>query len=483
MKKTENNTVKKELLDHKIFNSVIHSENVSAKERWIGYLIGPFSVMLMSSILSNYLNVYYTDVTNVGKIWGGMFLSLFPIVVKILDAFTFIIMGMIVDRCRTCQGKARPWILFSAPLMVISMILLFAVPDNNSFVTAVWIFLSYNLFYSVAYTAYNTAHTLMVPLSTKDLKDRSTLSVIANAAGMITGAIIAVLFPSVVLPMIGVDRGKWVTVMAVIAIAAFPFILMEYYFTRERVTEEEYKNSSDKRTQNPTGKPSLIKQFKLCVKSKKWVVLMIYLCIIHTVNLLSSNAAFYYCNWVLGSYNDGYTQALYYALGNAPLGIGIFICRPVCKKLGRENAMAGGFILAAIGTIVCLLNPKNLAMVLIGQIIKSLGLIPSNYMITAMLGDALDDVEKVTGVRCDGFSSSVYNVIITLATGLALFILNLGLTQLGYAAPSVSGAIPIQSAGLQSFFIFCAIGCQTVFYPLAAVLLFLSKKKKPKINV
>jgi GPH family glycoside/pentoside/hexuronide:cation symporter len=440
----------------------------------LGYFLGPVSVILMNSILSNYLNVYYTDVIRLGEVWGGWFLSFFPIVVKLLDALTFILMGMIVDRFRSRQGIARPWILVSAPLLVISMILLFAVPDGSEWLLVVWIFFSYNLFYSVAYTAYNTCHTLLVPLSTADLTQRSKLSVLTNMQPIMSGMVVAVLFPTFVVPAMGINKGSWVTVMTCIAAAAFPCILLEYYFTRERITE------AGMRKKTAPEKRSLKEQLRLCMKSKVWVALMVYLILNHTVGLLANYSTFYYCNWVLGSYNDGRTQALYYTIGNAPLGLGMIFCRPICKKLGRRNAMAGGFLLAAMGALICFLNPRNLTVVLIGQAIKSLGLIPSTFMVTAMLADALDDVEAQTGIRCDGFSSSVYNVIFTVTTGLAMCILNLGVTQLGYQAPGLDGSIPVQTELVQNFFTFGAVGAQAFIFPIIAMVLLRAPDDRKK---
>lgn len=460
--------MKKNILNAKIFDSRIKSEKVTSKERIFGYLLGPFSVMMLNSILNNYLNVYYTDVMDITHIWGGWFLSLFPIVVKALDAFTFVLMGIIIDRFYSRQGKARPWILLSAPLLVISMILLFVVPSGNDFFLVLWIFISYNLFYSIAYTIYNTSHTLMVPLSTKDPAERSKLSVLANSQSMISGSIVAVLFPTLILPAIGVNQNAWIILMTIISCISFPLILMEYYYTKERVTEQ---SDSSKFTDTIHEKLSLSQQFALCKKSRNWKIFMIYLILTHVIGCLSSATTFYYCNWVLGSYNDGITQMLYYAVGNAPLGAGIFLCRPLCAKLGRKRALQYGFLLATFGTLLCILNPHNLKLVLLGQLVKSTGLIPSTFMVTAMFGDALDDVAEKTGIRCDGFSSSIYNVIITLSTGIGLFILNLGLTQLGYIAPSTSAALPVQSRLIQSFFIFGAIGCQTLVYPIIIILL------------
>ncbi len=468
----------KEHLTGRIFDSRIKSEQVSRSERWLGYFIGPVSVMLMNSILNNYLNVYYTDVIRLGEIWGGWFLTAFPIVVKLIDAFTYVAMGAFMTRFHSPQGTARPWILLSAPLLCVSMILLFVVPDARETVVAVWIFFSYNLFYSVAFTAYNSAHTLMVPLATQDPEERSRLSVMKNMQGMISGMFVAVLFPTLIIPRIGVNKGLWVALMSGIAVIALPMISLEYFFTRERVTEENRRKQSQ--TQEPARTLSLREQIPYCLKSRMWVALMIYLVVTQLVNLLSHFSIFYYCNWVLGSYNDGRTQMLYYAIGNGVLGPGLFLCPPICRKLGRRNAMAGGYVLAALGTLLCFLNPTDLKLVLAGQVIKSIGLIPATFMVTAMLGDAMDDVRERTGVRCDTLSTAAVNVINTIATGLAMAALNLGITRLGYAAPVDGMALPVQSEAVKHFFVLCAVGFQTFIYPLAAAVLIFSPDERKK---
>lgn len=133
----------------KLFDSLIPAERVTGREKILGFFIGPVAVVVMNSILSNYLNVYYTDILKIGGIWDGLFISSFPFVAKILDVITFVYMGLVVDRTKSRQGKARPWILFSAPLLVICLVMLFLVPTGNETVTAIWIFTSYTLFYAV----------------------------------------------------------------------------------------------------------------------------------------------------------------------------------------------------------------------------------------------------------------------------------------------------------------------------------------------
>ena len=176
--------------------SLVKSPNVTNKEKWLGYLLGPAGALLLNAVLATYLNVYYTDVLNLTPLWGGVFLTVFPIVSKIIDAITNILMGQIIDRTRTKEGKARPWLFLSAFLVPRTAVLLFTVPESSDTVKALWVMISYNLFYSFAYTIFNMSHGLMVPLSTRNGTDRGGLSVFNQITTiMMSGILVALVFP------------------------------------------------------------------------------------------------------------------------------------------------------------------------------------------------------------------------------------------------------------------------------------------------
>lgn len=122
---------KGKLLSGRIFNSKVHSKNVEGKEKWLGYLLGPCGALLLNAVLATYLNVFYTDVLKLTTVWGGLFLVVFPLVSKVIDAVTNVVMGYIIDHTKTKQGKARPWLLLSAPLLFVTGLLLFLVPSGN----------------------------------------------------------------------------------------------------------------------------------------------------------------------------------------------------------------------------------------------------------------------------------------------------------------------------------------------------------------
>ena len=122
--------------------------------------------------------------------------------------------------------------------MFIAMLFLFRLPRERSIWQIVMVVLTYNLFFSFAYTIYNMSHTLMVPLSTSSVKQRDGLSLFSNVGGnMLPGTVVALVFPAVLMPVLGADYDKWVTAMSVIAAFSLPLTLLEYYFTKERITE------------------------------------------------------------------------------------------------------------------------------------------------------------------------------------------------------------------------------------------------------
>lgn len=450
-------TAKKNIFSSPKLDSRIQSANVTNSERWIGYFFGPAGVILLNAILATYLNVFYTDVLKVGGLWGGLFLTVFPIVSKIIDAITNIIMGQIIDRTKTRQGKARPWLLISGPIVAISAVLLFLVPQASTTIQVIWIIFSFNLYYSIGYTIYYMSHSILVPLSTRNSKQRDGLAMLTNMAScIIPGMFVALLFPMMIIPSLGVDQGKWIRMISIFAIIALPCLFLEYFFTKERITEEA-KNLENK------SERSLKEQMKACLSSKYWVTMMGAMIIIQICTNLQNTSLVYYCNWVLGTYNDGSTQTIVSAIGNAPLGFGILLMWPLVKKFSKQKVMIVGLALAILASVTFMFNPSDMGWVLIVLAIRAFGALPITYITMAMLADALDHVEWQAGFRTDGFSMSIYTIIFTVAAGVAQGVFNFGLSATGYVPPAADGTVVTQLPAVQNFFVwgyqgFYAIG-------------------------
>ena len=425
-------------LSGRVWNSRVRSQNVTGTEKWLGYLAGPCGALLFNAVMATYLNVYYTDVLGL----GGLFLVVFPVISKVIDAITNVIMGYVIDRTRTKQGKARPWLLLSAPLVAVTGVLLFVVPSGNEILQIAWVMISYNLYYSIAYTIYNMSHNLMVPLSTRNTAQRGVLAVFNNISTiMMSGIVVALVFPMAVMPALGTSKGLWIAVMSVLACISLPLVLVEYYFTKERVTAE---SSGQEEKKIPFAL-----QLKAIFTDKYMLLLLGYFLLYTLTSQLKNVALPYYCNYVLGTYSDGITQTLVSVLGGIPMGIGIFAVWPLAKKFGKKNVTAAGFVIYAVGSAICWMAPTNLPVVLVGQFIKNIGGLPCAYVFMALFADALDNLEWKNGFRCDGIAMSAYSVIITAAAGLVTGIFNGGLWAADYIAPETVEVMPALTDAIQ----------------------------------
>lgn len=418
-------TKSKSIWDNKLFHTRIKSKDVTIWEMAFGYFLGPLGVLIMTTLVSTYYLTYYRTYDDI--VAQGTFLTLLPLISVIPMVLANIIVGLLIGRTNTREGKARPYILAAAPLLLVSGILIFCIPYLSLGFRMVWMALTYNLFAAVANPLYATPHYLMVSLSTRNLNQRGTLSVVANIPAVAANG----LFSSIVMPLIlswiksasdnqGVQN-RWQFIMVVFSIIAFFACIMEYYFTRERITEEG-GNPEEKEE-----KVSSLKQIKAAASDKYWWIIMIFYALYQAGVMFKGGFIFnIYCNEffaeteVFGMQLNGeMVQSILALISGIPLAAGMLFIWPLANKFGKRNMVSAGLVFSIIGSIICVSAPGNFLVVLIGQTFKGIGSIPGAYIMMALFADVLEHLEARFGFRCDGISMSVYNAILTVVNGLA----------------------------------------------------------------
>jgi len=459
--------MKRDIFSSRLLQSRIHSENTTKSEQILGYFVGPCLVYMMyNGVAGTYLTQFYTDVLGL----AGGFLTMMPLVSKILSGIISIFIGRMIDRTRTCQGKARPWILTSGIVLAVCGILLYIVPNASYEAQIAWVVVSYNLFFSLAFSTYSLSHSLMVPLSTRDTKQRDSLAMLTSTGtSMIPGMLVTIVMPLLV-KSIGVGstaQGAWVTVMGILSIIAIPATLVEYYFTRERVTEQVQEVTGTKDT------VSFGQQIKACFRDKYWLMVIAFTLILNLCGTLSTQSMLYYCNWVLGNSVDSgaFNQILVNAIGQFPMGLGVVVLWPLVRKYGKRKVTVIGFAIASAGALGVLLSSSNLVAVLVCLFIKSTGSLPT-YVMAALLAEALDHVEAQNGFRADGFSASVNSIILTVVQGIGQTVLLAGISTFGYITPESTSQIIAQPDAIQTFFRWSFAGLPMIGYLICAVIMF-----------
>lgn len=410
-----------------VFHTRIKSKDVTIWEMAFGYFLGPLGVLIMTTLVSTYYLTYYRTYDDI--VAQGTFLTLLPLISVIPMVVSNIVIGILIGKTKTREGKARPYLLSAAPLLLISGILIFCIPYLSLGFRMVWMALTYNLFAAIASPLYSTPHYLMVSLSTRNLNQRGTLSVVANIPAVAANG----LFSSIVMPLIlswiksaadnqGVQN-RWQFIMVVFSVIAFFACILEYYFTRERITEEEQSPEEEEQGE----KVSSLKQIKAAVSDKYWWIIMIFYALYQAGVMFKGGFIFnIFCNEfftetsVFGiQLNAEMVQSVLALISGIPLAAGMLFIWPLANKFGKRNMVIAGLIFSIAGSIICVTAPSNFAVMLVGQTFKGIGSIPGAYIMMALFADVLEHLEARFGFRCDGVSMSVYNAILTVVNGLA----------------------------------------------------------------
>ncbi len=229
---------------------------------------------------------------------------------------------------------------------------------------------------------------------------------------------------------------NWRMLGIALAVLTFLGIMLEYFFTRERITEETM-NLNVKEEKIP-----MRKHIEVCTKEKFWWMVVIYILFFQMGQLVKNTSMSFYARWmfdsVLSSSNPEATSGALMStlglVGGLPSAVGMVIAWPLASKLGKKRAVVLGLILSLIGGIVAFINVHSFPIVTFGVVLKAVGIIPSQYVMVAILSDVLDHLEAKNGFRSDGFTMSIYGATMVGLAVLSMGIVNIFLSSMGYDA-------------------------------------------------
>ena len=479
--------------------SMIRKSNVTIfPEGALGYLVGPTLALLANSILSNYFNAYMSNVLNINA-WASAFFTSLPVISVIFVVLGNIIVGRLMDKNTSKAGKARPLLLISVPISLIALVILFiispfvtdTVNTNSQVMALVCIAIGYNLWFAIAYPMYYTPHASLVNLSTRNSKDRSLLATISNATALAAMGLTSMILPFFLRLLFVYDMsGKgtpvtndagvieyytdeagavlydaqasyshWKIFVIALIIITLVGALIEYFFTRERVTEESTDVGEVKKAL-PIGE-----QAKICFSDKFWIIMIAFFFLYQLGGMMKNVSQLYFCQAMFadsyGNYTTAYggqLQGLLSIIGAVPTAVGMVIAWPLSNKIGKGKAILSGAVLAVLGGVLGLMFPTNFPIVVTSFVIKALGSTPAMYLSLALLADILDHQEALHGARTDGFTMTIYGAIMAGMTGIATGIMNGVLSGLGYSTSNIS------SEAIRSAMPWIFIGGETIFY-------------------
>ena len=136
----------------------------------IGYALGDGAANIAWRGVSTFLFIFYTDVFGLHPAAVGLLM----LIARFGDGIIDVLMGIVCDRTNTKYGKFRPWILWTAIPLGITLSLLFTSPDLNPSGKVVYAYATYLLFF-LMYTANNIPYGALMAVMTGDDKERTSL--------------------------------------------------------------------------------------------------------------------------------------------------------------------------------------------------------------------------------------------------------------------------------------------------------------------
>ena len=400
---------------------------------------------------------------------------------------------------------------------------------DGGVLASIFMAVGYNLYYAFAWPLYYTSHSALVNLSTRDGGKRGLLGTAIMAAqlaaagvsGMAGGLLVELLglmpkysytpaflaayadklgdikftndFKDILSSNVAGGRRlienvdyvtditraqanqKWTILMIVMIVALIIGCLLEYYFTRERITEENIKNAeaASGNEEATAKKVSMGQQIKICMKDKYWWMLMIFWFLYQFGGMMKNNDMSFFSQALTGGTA---VSSLINTVGAVPTALGMVIVWPLAAKLTKSKAISVGGIVAAVAAAASFSvlgfigNVGAISGISVASFcIKALGTAPAMYISIALMANVLDHQEAVHGVRTDGFTMAVYGSIMVAMSGLCNGII-----------VGLDSAFPQAKEFLHTFL---AFGVEGVCYLIIAVMfLFMNVEKFTNVD-
>ena len=396
----------------------------------IAYGLPAFALAVVGIPVYVYIPKFYSDVVGVDIAWVGAIL----LAVRLLDAVTDPMLGVLSDRTRTRMGRRRPFILWGGLCLAAAMFLLFVPPDLNTGQAPVWFGATlFTLF--LCWTIVTVPYEALGPELTADYNERTSLFALRDGL-LISGTLLAAAAPALMDAVLGTASGAdgerrkffW------IAVGYAPLLIGACLWCVYRVAERGAARRA-------TGMPSF-QDLKGILRNRPFLILLTSYTIAAVGSNLPATLILYYVEYVLESDKANLFLLLYFATGILLLPAWI----RVAARFGKKNAwLAAMAINTAAFSGVYFLEAGDEWLYGVLVIVSGLGFGATLALPSAIQADVIDYDEYLTGRRQEGWYIGIWSVVkkLTAALGIGVGLALLGAQ--GYTPGAVQSPEVIQT--------------------------------------
>lgn len=491
----EINLLSKGIFNSKLLDSRVKTRAVSRKEKVFGHLIGPLGMIFIVNTIAALVEKFFMQMVGLTYPAGpdgtanplaqamGDEYQLVVMIARILMVGVGILNGWLLSHTKCKQGRMRPWYLIFSFLTIIIGVLIFLF-SPNIMGEAYWVyfFILLACYNTIGSTYFYVFKDMIVSVSTHDPKEKAQLTFMRKLCWtLISGIVIGLIVNSVLVPFwLQNDINGYAILLVAMSVCAVPLLLMEYYYTKERVIEDADAESEG----GNSNRVPLKEQLRAMFTDRFYIILIVLMTMQGLIdNFKGGNVQYYYVQYLLGGATHPEMQMLYSIATGVPLGIGIFAIWPLAKKFGIKNVTVVGYAIALVSSIVGWIFADNMVVALVAGFFRNIGWMPNSYIFITLLYYAYDDIDfrshiRVEGLLGVGIVTALQNLIYApVAGGYESLLLNKGFVDNLEVMPDPPEAV--KEFMSMSFYLFDIIlgAAMVILLPFVNV-----EKKLPKIN-
>ena len=397
-----------------------------------GERLGFMTFSTSTNIVFNFKSLYYllflTNVLEIPVLTASFILTLGTI----WDAVNDPLIGLWTANHTFKNGeKMRPLALWCALPWAVTIVLMFSnfnLGKGLTIAVCIMVYFVFEALYTFLCMPYNSMGAVASNLDS----DRKSINAFRSLGGCLgTGIGSVAVTPLVKLfgglkgenAIIGKGDAKALLITAfAMGIVCIIGCFTHYFTTRERVRQTQTGDEE---------KLTLVKAYKMLLKSRSWLMNMFYIICYGIVTALVMNNINYYAAYILGSSASATPILAVYLVMSILFSL---ITPSIDSRLGRKNTMLLAAAIQIVGKIPFIINPYTMTSIYINAITVGIGATMTFIMFNTNRNNITDIVAWKNGRRIDSMIAAGDNLASKLAEAAAVQLMGIALSVSGFDA-------------------------------------------------
>ncbi|NRB49444.1 MAG: MFS transporter [Saprospiraceae bacterium] len=426
----------------------------------LGYGLGDTACHFAWDMAGMFLFFFFTDVYGISAAMAGTIM----LVARVWDAISDPLIGIIADRTNTKWGKFRPYMIWFAIPMGISLVLLFTTPDYEETGKVIYAAIMY-LLLSTTYTAVNLPYSALSGVMTADSAERTELNQYRFFLGFIGMFIVSftMVFKNYLimddvllyaqnanLPeqafafiqehnwgearlldssgglkdiIVQHERSAFQFIAIIMAILGTILLVLSFFMTKERIKPPANQQSN------------LVEDLKNVFGVQAWLILFVLGIITFVLINIQGAVINQYFKYYVGNENGA---TLLYTATTVSLIIGVLLATPLTKRFEKRDVYLVCSAISGILTMALYLPGKeDFYMLHIINILSKIAIAPTIPLLWSMIADTADFSEWKNRRRATGLFFSATTFAQKIGGGIAVALAGWLLTIANYDGEAI----------------------------------------------